>query len=78
MALDLSGRAVAEAVVRVYVRLTAEAVQPRREETTMSQRRVRALALVTAAAVALTVAGTQSVAEAGDRGGAGAPGARPT
>ena len=44
----------------------------------MSQRRVRALALVTAAAVALTVAGTQSVAEAGDRGGPGATLARPT
>ena len=35
----------------------------------MSQRRARVLALVTAAAVSLTVAGTQSVAEAGDRGG---------
>ena len=44
----------------------------------MSQRRVRALALVTAAAVALTVAGTQSVAEAGDRGGPGSTLARPT
>ncbi len=35
----------------------------------MSQRRARVLALVTAAAVSLTIAGTQSVAEAGDRGG---------
>jgi hypothetical protein len=34
----------------------------------MSQRRARALALVTAAAVTLTLAGTQSVAGAGDRG----------
>jgi hypothetical protein len=56
-------------VARVYVRFTVVAVPLRREETSMSQRRARVLALVTAAAVTLTVAGTQAVAEAGDRGG---------
>ena len=45
----------------------------------MSQRRARALALVTAAAVTLTLAGTQSVAGAGDRGsGPGSALTRPT
>ena len=45
-----------------------------RRRLSMSQRRARILALVTAAAVTLTVAGTQTVAEAGDRGaGTGQP-----